>query len=99
MEIRSIRFRQSGGFAGLVRGCEVAGNELSAEHRQALERYIEARRTAASAASGARDLIVYELEVETEAGKVRLEFDEAGAPDGLASLVDDLAARSRPIRP
>lgn len=100
MEIRRVRFRQSGGFAGLVRGSEVAGDQLSTAHRRALERHVKAaRRTSPAGDSGARDLVVYELEVETDAGEVRLEFDEAGAPEDLAALVDDLASRARPMAP
>jgi hypothetical protein len=99
MQIRQVRFRQSGGFAGLVRGCEVAGEEIGVADRRALERHVAARSTAPAKPTGARDLIVYELEVETDAGEVRLEFDEAGAPEDLAALVDDLVARSRPVRP
>lgn len=47
----------------------------------------------------ARDLVVYELEVETDTGEVRLEFDEAGAPEDPAALVDDLASRANPMAP
>ena len=42
MPIQKIRFRQSGGFAGLMRGVDVAASELSAAELRALERYAAA---------------------------------------------------------
>ena len=100
MEIKKIQFRQSGGFAGLVKGSETAADEISPAQRRALERLARGTRAASPAgASRARDLVMYELELDTDAGKVRLEFDEASVPDGLAPLVDELAKRARPVRP
>jgi hypothetical protein len=95
--IRTVRFRQSGGFAGLVRGSEVAGGELSAPDCQALEHHLVAALARQQASSAARDLVVYELEVETDAGVSRLEFDESAVPPDLARLVVTLASRARPI--
>jgi Emfourin len=100
MKISKIRFRQSGGFAGLVRGCEVAPEDLGAADRRALEGHAQARSAAAPAGSSpARDLAFYEIELETDAGVSRLEFDEQGVPDDLAALVERLVKSSRPMRP
>ena len=99
MQINHIRFRQSGGFAGLVRGCEFAGTDLSGAHRRALESYLAAHKTAVTAPSTARDLQVYELEIDTDAGSVRLEFDESSVPDELTSLMERLESVARPMRP
>ena len=98
MAIHKIRFRQSGGFAGLVRGCDVEFNELDVAFRKALERYAGSGPTPV-APSKARDQIVYEIEMETDAGVRRLEFDEASVPNDLASLVQTLAQRSKPMQP
>jgi hypothetical protein len=97
--IRRVRFRQSGGFAGLVRGSEVAGDALGAADRRALERHVTAQAASSAGTSGGRDLVVFELEVDTDTGQVRLEFDEASVPDDLAALVNDLASRARPVTP
>ncbi len=97
--IRRVRFRKSGGFAGLVRGSEIAGDQLRSADRRAVERQVKAVRTAPPADSGARDLVVYELQLETDTGVVRLESDEAGAPEDLVAFVDDLASRARPMAP
>jgi hypothetical protein len=101
MPIRTLRFRQSGGFAGLVRGTEVsADKDISAADRRALERYVkDARAPSPAGAPGARDLIVYEFDVDTDAGQVRFEFDEASVPADLAALVEQLAKRARPMPP
>jgi len=98
LAIHKIRFRQSGGFAGLVRGCDVEFNELDVAFRTALERHAGSGPTPV-APSKARDQIVYEIEMETDAGVRRLEFDEASVPKDLAPLVQALAERSKPMRP
>ena len=98
MAIRKIRFRQSGGFAGLVRGCDVEANVLDVADRAALERHTRSGPTT-GAPSEARDQIVYEIEMETDAGVRRLEFDEASVPKDLARLVKALAERSKPMPP
>jgi hypothetical protein len=100
MPIKNIQFRQSGGFAGLVKGSEVSSDEISVAQRRALERHAQGSRAASPAgASRARDMVVYELDLDTDAGHVRLEFDEASVPDDLAPLVEELAKRARPTRP
>jgi hypothetical protein len=97
MPIESVRLRQSGGFAGLIRSSELSGDALADSDRKALERQLERSRTApVPRASAARDLVVYELEIETDAGPQRLEFDEANVPPTLAPLVERLAARAKP---
>lgn len=99
MKIRKIRFRQSGGFAGLVRGCDVAPEALGAADRRALEGYAQGTSAAAPGGSSpARDLVVYEIELETDAGVRRLEFDEMNVPAVLAALVERLVKGSKPMR-
>jgi hypothetical protein len=101
MKITKIRFRQSGGFAGLVRGCEAAPEDLRAADRRALEgRAHDMSAVAAPAgASRARDLAVYEIALETDEGEKRLEFDEMSVPEDLAAPVEWLVKRSRPTPP
>lgn len=97
MNIRKIRFRQSGGFAGLIKGSEVAGDSLSADEQRALERL--SKKSAAAQAGESRDLVMFELEVETDSGTSRIEFDESAVPDELAGLVDRLQSNARPMKP
>lgn len=92
-----MRFRLSGGFAGLVRGTDVTGGELSPAERRGLEAH--ARKSPVSRDAGARDAQVYELEVTTAEGEWRLEFDDTTLPDDLADLVERLSARSTAVKP
>jgi hypothetical protein len=105
-EIREIRFVQSGGFAGLLRGCDVTAADLGAEDRRALERHLHdsgeeasPRAGVASAKGAGRDLVNYEIELETEAGRVRLEFDDSNVPEDLAPLIERLSKRAKPLPP
>ncbi len=98
MPIHKIRFRQSGGFAGLMRGVEVPASELSATELRTLEHYASERAAPARSSKG-RDLFTYELDLDTDDGPVRLEFDESSVPDQLSGLVSSLAKRSGPVAP
>ena len=98
MQIKKIHFRQSGGFAGLVRGSEAAGKDISDAQRKALEHHAKGG-ASSSNASRARDMVLYELEVETDRGPIRLEFDEANVPEDLEALVKDLSKRAKPTQP
>lgn len=95
MDIRKIRFRVSGGFAGLVRGAEIDASELSSSERSALVKAVKNASTAA--ASDARDLQTYELEIIGDGTTHRLAFDEMHEPAGLDGLVQRLSARARPV--
>lgn len=97
MEIRSLRFRVSGGFAGVVRGTEVTGADLKPAERRALESHVK---TGGVVRDGrARDAQVYELEVASADGPSRLEFDDQTLPDDLGALVERLSDMSRPVKP
>lgn len=95
MEIRVVRYRQSGGFAGLIRGAEMDGGDLSDAERRALMRAMQVSATSSDVVT--RDHVVHELELDTDSGTRRLTFDESGAPAGLEGLLDRLASRAKPI--
>jgi hypothetical protein len=99
MPIHKIRFTQSGGFAGLMRGVEVRASELSASELRALEHYATSEHAAAARSSQSRDLFTYELDLDTDDGPMRFEFDESSVPDQLSGLVSSLAKRSGPKKP
>ncbi len=81
-----------------MRGCDVEFDTLDVADRAALERHAQSGPTPV-APSKARDQIVYEIDMETDAGVRRLEFDEASVPRDLAPLVKALAERSKPMPP
>lgn len=97
MDIRRVRLRISGGFAGLVRGAEAEGDELAHDERSALTRHVEAGLDAAD--DRARDAINYEFEIDTGRDVRRVAFDELNTPADLAPLVRRLRERSRPVSP
>lgn len=104
MTIRKIKFRQSGGFAGFVRGCELTPEALDSRERAQLERLVERSGLtakdavpAAKSDSGARDLTNFEIEIETSSGTSRHELDDLDLPPEVAPLVTLLQKHSRPI--
>lgn len=107
MTIRKIRFRQSGGFAGFIRGCELVPETLDSRERAQLERLVErsglaakGEKSAASApkpASAARDQTNFEIEIETSSGTTRHELDDLDLPPEVAPLVTLLQKHARPI--
>jgi hypothetical protein len=104
MTIRKIKFRQSGGFAGFVRGCELAPETLDSRERAQLERLVEQSGLTAKdavpvakSAPGARDLTNFEIEIETNTGTSRHELDDLDLPPEVAPLVTLLQKHSRPI--
>lgn len=104
MTIRKIKFRQSGGFAGFVRGCELTPETLDSRERAQFERLVERSGLttqdavpAAKAASPARDLTNFEIEIETSSGTTRHELDDLDLPPEVAPLITLLQKHSRPI--
>jgi hypothetical protein len=101
VEIRAVRFRQSGGVAGLLRGCDVAGAEIADIDRRALATHLDALGGSDAPArvpdEGMRDAIEYELTVDTTAGVRRLLLHDDAIPSELANLVHVLRARCRPV--
>lgn len=97
VKIRGVGFRQSGGFAGLVKSCEVEGKTLSPAVSVALERHT--RQATSVPLPSARDMLVYELQLDTDEGPMRLAFDEFGVPADLSAFVKALASRAKPGLP
>ncbi len=97
-----ISFQQSGGFAGLIRGCTVDTDSLPAGEAEALKSLVE--RSGAGALhdahdSAARDLGQYEIEIDAGPQRCRLCFDELNVPETVTPLLDFLKARARPMPP
>jgi hypothetical protein len=95
-----VRFQQTGGFAGLSRGCELDSGELPRADAAELERLIGAARLDAVRPGRSRgaDRQQYDLVVERAgAPPLELRFDDGALSDELARLVAFLRARSRPM--
>jgi hypothetical protein len=95
-----VKFLQSGGFAGLMRGCEISAVDLSKRDRQELERLSAAAgldRFKPARGKGA-DRQFYELTIEQDDGAiVDAKFDDSALTDELAPLIAFLRARSKPV--
>lgn len=97
-----VTFQQSGGFAGLLRGCELDTAELPAAEAAKLRAMVEASGLRAGRIApppGARDLVGYEIRIETGDGALTAAFDEATVPAGAEPLLAYLRERSGPRPP
>jgi hypothetical protein len=98
-----ITFRQSGGYAGLIRGCEIDTHTLPADEAAAIESLVNSSGvlTAKSAHSRVgRDLFSYSITIESREGQQQLEFDDSTIPVSAGPLLDFLRMRAgpRPLR-
>ena len=97
-----VRFRRSGGFAGLVRGAELDTAALPGPEAAELERLVAAASLATVKRAAARgaDRQQYEIVVEREdAPRIEARFDDSALSDELAALVAFLNARAKPVKP
>ena len=97
-----IRYVQSGGFAGLIRGCTIDAAALAPAAATVLKRLVKAAslgelKTART--QGVADLLLHDLAIETDAGTLHLSFDDLTLPRALKPLMAFLARRSKPLSP
>jgi hypothetical protein len=97
-----VRFRQSGGFAGTSRGCELDSSTLPAADSAELERLMRGARLeqlpSCRPRSSVPDLRVYEIVMTDDARELRASFTDSDLEEPLAALVRFLQARSAPHR-
>lgn len=91
----TVHFRQSGGFAGLTRGCTVSAEALPPALAAVVQRLVEDRIVVPPPAPAARDDRQYQLTVETAQGSRRFAFAASTLPDELEPLIMHLAPLSR----
>ncbi len=95
-----VEFRQSGGFAGLVRGCELDSAELPPEAQRALERVVrEARAISAPRPGRLADALAYELRCVRDGAELRVRFDEVSLSPAQQAVVESLTPYLRPRPP
>lgn len=93
-----IRFRQSGGFAGQIEGCDLDTEQLSAAEGRELKRLVKQSGIRASfqrRTPQARDALVYELEIERDGAKIQARFDEPAVQPEQGPLLEFLLERAR----
>jgi len=94
-----VTFNQSGGFAGLVKGCELDTATLAPDAARELERLIRGSGLSSSVkrlSDTARDLHQYEITIEDSDGKVELLFDDSTVPQSASPLLGFLKKHTRP---
>lgn len=92
-----IRFEQSGGFAPVVRGCELDTASLSADDAAELVRLVKASGVLAMTSpkqSMGRDIYSYHLTLKTDQGTHVIVFDQLNLPTGAKPLVEFLKRRA-----
>jgi hypothetical protein len=94
-----VRFTQSGGFVGLLKGCEIDTTALPAEKAKEFEQLV---RVSAIPPSGkflsdsSRDLYQYEITIEDGGSKSSVIFDDATLPQSAKPLIGYLKKCSKP---
>ena len=94
-----VRFRQTGGFAGLNLGSELDTETMPHREAKKLMQLLQDSKLTAGRKQGskkARDLATYEITVEDESGTVTTSFDDMSVPPSADKLLDLLRARARP---
>ena len=97
-----ITFVQSGGFAGMLKGCTIDAADLAPDERQELESLVAASGLTESLerfSSAGRDLRQYEIVIEQHATVQRIVCDDRSVPDAARPLLAFLVARARPQPP
>jgi hypothetical protein len=96
-----IKFRQSGGYAGLIVGCEVNTSSLSAEEAAKLSSLVEDSgilQATSKRTPNAADLLNYEFTIETREGMHHVSFDDLSLPESIMPLLEYLQSRAKPLR-
>jgi hypothetical protein len=106
MSLLKVRFRQSGGFAGLIRGQEISAGDSSPEDLQRLEHMLKESGLAERAAGGgartpskSADLMQYDVEIETSAGTRHVVLTDDDLDDKTEPLIRFLQKGSKPMKP
>lgn len=94
-----VRFLQSGGVAGAVRGCELDTSSLAPAEARELEALVQSSGLVSSGeflSRRGRDLRHYEIHVERGAGDLSVTFDDETLPDQARPLVSYLRKSAIP---
>lgn len=94
-----IRFRQTGGFGGLVLGCDLETSALPPAEAQELTRLVkqaDLEKIHTRRNEKGRDLQIYEIAVENEI-TAKASFDDMSMPANIRPLLDFLRQRARAV--
>lgn len=97
-----VSFEQSGGFAGLLKGCVLDADELPPDVAAELRRLVAASGLETSSevtSRGTRDRRQLAITIDRGGERVAIVCDDGCTPEGARPLVAFLAARAKPVRP
>ena len=97
-----ISFVQSGGFAGIIRGCDLDTEQLDKKEAKKLLDMVQSSgvRTVGLKRSKPRpDVIQYRLTFLDESGEQEIVFDDMSVSDQVYPLVEYLQRLSKPRKP
>jgi hypothetical protein len=97
-----IRYRQTGGFAGLSLGAELDTETLPVGEARELERLVKRaalHHIGDRKSRGGRDLTSYEMTVEDQGRTTKASFDDMTIPSNAQALLDFVRSRAtaRPL--
>ncbi|BAZ22772.1 hypothetical protein NIES4073_36590 [Kalymmatonema gypsitolerans NIES-4073] len=95
-----VKFSQSGGYAGLRRGCELDTDSLSPAEAAKLQSLVEQSgilQAQSRHTPHARDLFNYNITVETSEGAPTVSFDDLSLPENAQPLLEYLQSCAKPL--
>lgn len=95
-----IKFRQSGGYAGLHMGCEIDTDSLPAPEADRLTALVENSgilQATSQRSLNAADLFTYEFAIEASQGSQQVSFDDMSLPERVRPLLDYLQGQAQPL--
>lgn len=93
-----LRFDQTGGYAGLVKGCEIDTSTLPPEAAIEVERLVEksALSSGEFLSKSSRDLHQYELTIEDGSSTTSVVLDDENVPPSAKPLIGYLKKCAKP---
>ena len=92
-----VRFRRTGGLAGITIGTDTDSDELSPAHSETIRALLGDPDNPPAGAPDAPDRFHYELQLDDGRRQRVLRWPETAVPDRIRSLIAELTNRSRPI--
>lgn len=96
----NVRFRQTGGFGGLVLGCDLDTTQLPKADGQVLTRLVRQANLAEVGTrkdERGRDLTNYEIQMVDKGQTVTARFDDMSTPSQVEPLLEFLRSRARAV--
>ena len=92
-----MSFRQTGGFAGIMHGCEIDTSLMKDKQSFDIESIARACKASPGFSKSGADLIRYEIEIHEGAAKREIKADDMTLTPEIAKLVEVLAEHARAL--